>query len=123
MIQVLDESLRATSGFKGTDELIDDRLLHTPFTSDCIRSKKISSAPSYEFDGLVVSESNPTSYSSGIKQWCEAIEKHLPLTLSHSSPMVGQSVAKKENCFIYLFIYTLLLLIIDHKLITAIVLI
>ncbi|KAJ8632521.1 hypothetical protein MRB53_025857 [Persea americana] len=95
-IKVLDESLRATSGFKGTDELIDDKLLHTPFISDCIRSKKISSAPSYEFDGLAVSESNPTSYSSGIKQWCEAIEKHLALTLSHSSPMVR---AASVTCF------------------------
>lgn len=111
MIQVLDECLRAASGFKGTDDLLDDRLLGTPFTSDCIRRKKISSAPSYEFDGLAVSKGNPTSYSSGIKQWCEAIEKHLPLTLSHKSPMVGHCVAKKTSSFI---IYLLILAFIDY---------
>ncbi|XP_077233476.1 ARM repeat superfamily protein isoform X2 [Tasmannia lanceolata] len=95
-IRVLDECLRATSGFKGTDNLLEDKLLDTPFTSDCTRTKKISSAPWYELNGSEVSEGNLTGYSSGVKQWCEAIEKHLPSTLLHKAPMVR---AASVTCF------------------------
>ncbi|XP_062080599.1 uncharacterized protein LOC133785368, partial [Humulus lupulus] len=44
-IKVLDECLRAISRFKGTEDLLDDKLLETPFTSDNIRMKKFSSSP------------------------------------------------------------------------------
>ncbi|KAL2334265.1 hypothetical protein Fmac_015478 [Flemingia macrophylla] len=87
-IKVLDEGLRAVSGFQGTEDLSDDKLMGVPFASDCIRMKKVSSAPSHELeckDDVVV---NFEACDSGIKQWCEAIEKHLPLILCHSSAMV-----------------------------------
>ncbi|XP_017973347.1 PREDICTED: HEAT repeat-containing protein 6 isoform X1 [Theobroma cacao] len=81
-IKVLDECLRAISGFKGTEDLSDEKFLDTPFTSDCIRIKKISSAPSYAPQS--VEDTNP----SGIEQWAETIENHMPLILWHASAMV-----------------------------------
>ncbi|XP_021274684.1 uncharacterized protein LOC110409597 isoform X2 [Herrania umbratica] len=81
-IKVWDECLRAISGFKGTEDLSDEKFLDTPFTSDCIRIKKISSAPSYAPQS--VEDTNP----SGIEQWAETIEKHMPLILWHASAMV-----------------------------------
>ncbi|KAJ1406091.1 hypothetical protein SESBI_25350 [Sesbania bispinosa] len=87
-IKVLDECLRAVSGFQGTEDLSDDKLVDIPFASDYIRVKKVSSAPSYDLeckDDVVV---NSEESDSGIQQWCEAIEKHMPLILSHSSAMV-----------------------------------
>ncbi|KAK7308357.1 hypothetical protein VNO77_41959 [Canavalia gladiata] len=96
-IKVLDECLRVVSGFQGTEDLSDDKLVGIPFTSDCIRMKKVSSAPSYELeckddDDIVSFE----SCESGIQQWCEAIEKHMPLILCHSSAMVR---AASITCF------------------------
>ncbi|PON93043.1 Armadillo-type fold containing protein [Trema orientale] len=88
-IKVLDECLRAISGFKGTEDLLDDKLLETPFTSDYIRMKKVSSAPSYEQE---ISEDTKGEYKadqSGILLWCETLEKHMPLILRHTSAMVG----------------------------------
>nr|KYP46107.1 HEAT repeat-containing protein 6 [Cajanus cajan] len=67
-----------------------------PFASDCIRMKKVSSAPSYELeckDDIVV---NFEACESGIQQWHEAIEKHMPLILCHSSAMVR---AASVTCF------------------------
>ncbi|KAM5571444.1 hypothetical protein ABKV19_011838 [Rosa sericea] len=95
-IRVLDESLRAISGFKGTEDPLDDKLLDAPFTSDCIRMKKVSSAPSYELESLENTRDEPTSCQSGIEQWCEAIEKHMPLILQHTSAMVR---AASVTCF------------------------
>ncbi|XP_058084805.1 uncharacterized protein LOC131232528 isoform X2 [Magnolia sinica] len=95
-VKVLDECLRASSGFKGTDDLLDDKVLDTPFASDCARRAEVSSAPLYVLDGPEVSKGNSVSHSSGIKQWCEAIEKHLPLTLLHTAPMVR---AASVTCF------------------------
>ncbi|XP_042948175.1 HEAT repeat-containing protein 6 isoform X2 [Carya illinoinensis] len=93
-VKLLDECLRALSGFKGTEDLSDDKL--TPFTSDCIRMKKVSSAPSYELDSKEFNNNEPKACHSGIEQWSEAIEKHLPLILRHTSAMVrGASV----TCF------------------------
>lgn len=95
-IKVLDECLRAVSGFQGTEDLSDDKLMDIPFASDCIRMKKVSSAPSYELeckDDVIV---NFEACESGIRQWCEAIEKHMPLILCHSSAMVR---AASITCF------------------------
>ncbi|RRT78942.1 hypothetical protein B296_00024774 [Ensete ventricosum] len=83
---VLDECLRAVSGFKGADDLQDFRLLDIQRISDCTRSKKISSAPSYELDGPVAL--NGDCASCGLEQWNEVIVKHLPESLSHASPIV-----------------------------------
>lgn len=82
----MDECLRALSGFKGTEDLSDDKL--TPFTSDCIRMKKVSSAPSYELGSTELNNDEPKACHSGIEQWSEAIEKHMPLILLHTSAMV-----------------------------------
>ncbi|XP_052210867.1 uncharacterized protein LOC127813768 isoform X2 [Diospyros lotus] len=87
-IKVLDECLRALSGFKGTEDFSDDKLFDTPFTSDYTRTKKISSAPSYGSESQGVSKDGPEACRSGIEQWSEAIEKHMPLALWHSSAMV-----------------------------------
>lgn len=77
------------SGFKGTEDLSDDKLLDGPFTSDSIRTKTISSAPFYGSE-------NPASLSDeanisflGSEHWSEAIVRHMPLILRHSSAMVG----------------------------------
>lgn len=90
-MQVLDECLRAISGFKGTEDLSDDKLFDTPFTSDYSRTKKISSAPSYGSESLAVikDKDEPEAHMLGFEQWSEAIEKHLPLVLSHTSALVG----------------------------------
>ncbi|TKY46266.1 HEAT repeat-containing protein 6 [Spatholobus suberectus] len=95
-IKVLDEGLRAVSGFQGTEDLSDDKLMGIPFASDCIRMKKVSSAPSYELeckDDVIV---NFEACELGIQQWCEAVEKHMPLILCHSSAMVR---AASITCF------------------------
>ncbi|KAF7828083.1 HEAT repeat-containing protein 6 isoform X1 [Senna tora] len=95
-IKVLDECLRAVSGFQGTEDLSDDKLVDIPFASDCIRIKKVSSAPSYEPDTKDHDIVNSQACESGTKQWCEAIEKHMPLILWHSSAMVR---AASFTCF------------------------
>ncbi|THG16203.1 hypothetical protein TEA_002765 [Camellia sinensis var. sinensis] len=95
-IKVLDECLRAISGFKGTEDLFDDKLFDTPFTSDYTRIKKISSAPSYGSESLAVTKDEPEGYRLGSEQWSEAIEKHMPLVLQHSSAMVR---AASVTCF------------------------
>lgn len=76
------------SGFQGTEDLSDDKLVDVPFMSDCIRMKKVSSAPSYELECKDDDVVNSEEYESGIQQWCEAIEKHMPVILCHSSAMV-----------------------------------
>ncbi|MCL7044928.1 hypothetical protein MKW94_005147 [Papaver nudicaule] len=95
-VKVLDECLRAISGFRGTEDLLDDRSLDTPFTSDSTRAKKISSAPSHGLDGADISKGDHLADSTGNEQWSEAIEKHLPLILRHRSPMVR---AASVTCF------------------------
>lgn len=94
-IKVLDECLRAVSGFQGTEDLSDDKMVD-PFTSDCIRMKKVSSAPSYELECRDHEVVNSEECESGITQWCEAMEKHMPLILCHSSAMVR---AASVTCF------------------------
>ncbi|XP_057430059.1 uncharacterized protein LOC130723121 isoform X2 [Lotus japonicus] len=95
-IKVLDECLRAVSGFQGTEDLSDDKLVDIPFASDFIRMKKVSSAPSYELEYREDDVINSEECKSGIQQWCEAIEKHMPLILCHSSALVR---AASVTCF------------------------
>ncbi|XP_044485404.1 HEAT repeat-containing protein 6 isoform X2 [Mangifera indica] len=95
-IKVLDECLRAISGFKGTEDLLDDKLLDTPFTSDCIRTKKISSAPLYEQGSPEDTREEAKASHSGSEQWSETIEKHMPLILQHTSAMVRTATV---TCF------------------------
>jgi hypothetical protein len=104
IFKVLDECLRAVSGFQGTEDLSDDKMMDVPFTSDCIRMKKVSSAPSYELECKDHDVVNSEECESGIKQWCEAMEKHMPLILDHSSALV--------QIFIFLFLYCYLLVLI-----------
>ncbi|KAK1273182.1 hypothetical protein QJS04_geneDACA013201 [Acorus gramineus] len=90
-IKVLDEALRAASGFRGTEEFLDDRLLDIKLLSGCTKDKKISSAPSYGFDGP-----HNTGETDGSKQWSEALSKHLSFMLSHKSSTVR---AATVTCF------------------------
>ncbi|KAK6935637.1 protein of unknown function DUF4042 [Dillenia turbinata] len=92
-IKVLDGCLRGISGFKGTEDLLDEKLFDTPFTSDCLRMKKISSAPSYGLRCPGFSRNGLEEHISGNEQWCEAIEKHMSLTFCHSSSMVRAASA------------------------------
>nr|GEU72704.1 hypothetical protein [Tanacetum cinerariifolium] len=95
-IKLLDECLRAISGFKGTEDLSDDKLLSSPFTHDYIKVKTISSAPSYGLESeSVASDDHPASVS-GCQQWCEALEKQLSSTLFHKAAMVR---AASITCF------------------------
>ncbi|RYR63812.1 hypothetical protein Ahy_A04g021566 isoform A [Arachis hypogaea] len=87
-IKVLDECLRALSGFQGTEDLSDDKLADIPFASDFIRGKKVSSAPLYESEGKDDDVVNSEASECGIHEWCEAIEKHMPCILCHSSSLV-----------------------------------
>ncbi|XP_010436900.1 PREDICTED: HEAT repeat-containing protein 6 isoform X2 [Camelina sativa] len=90
-IKVLDGCLRAISGFKGTEDLQYDRLMDTPFTSDCIRSIRISSAPSYGFENA-----QEPIFQAGCEQWSEAIRKHIVLVLHHGSSVVRSTTV---TCF------------------------
>ena len=89
--QLLDECLRAICGFKGTEDLSDDKLLSSPFTYDYIKVKMISSAPSYGLESQVVASDDHPARATGSEQWCEAIEKQLASTLPHNSALVGYS--------------------------------
>ncbi|XP_070018456.1 uncharacterized protein [Nicotiana sylvestris] len=94
-IKVLDECLRAISGFKGTEDLSSDISLDSPFTSDYVKLKTISSAPSYGPHDCAVNNDGAEKLS-GSEQWLEAIVRHLPLISQHSSPMVR---AASVTCF------------------------
>ncbi|KAK2981971.1 hypothetical protein RJ640_019191 [Escallonia rubra] len=113
-IKVLDECLRAISGFEGTEDL-DDKLLDGPFTSDYVKMKTISSAPAYGSRTLSGTEVEPETRQSMNEQWSEVIEKHMPLILRHTSPMVRSasvtcfagltssaffSLSREKQCFI-----------------------
>ncbi|XP_021667180.2 uncharacterized protein LOC110655247 isoform X3 [Hevea brasiliensis] len=87
-VKVLDECLRAISGFKGTEDLLDDKLLDTSFVSDCIRMKKVSSAPSYEPESAEDTNGEPKKFELGIEHWSITIKNHIPLIMWHSSAMV-----------------------------------
>jgi hypothetical protein len=53
-----------------------------------VRMKKVSSAPSYEPESAEDTKDEQKTYHSGSEHWSEAIEKHIPMTLRHTSPMV-----------------------------------
>ncbi|XP_021763705.1 uncharacterized protein LOC110728369 [Chenopodium quinoa] len=91
-VKVLDECLRAVSGFKGTEDLFGERLAETPFVSDFVRDKKISSAPSYDLKNVGPFRDN----LSGNSEWSEAIEKHISVSICHVSGMVR---AASITCF------------------------
>lgn len=82
----MDECLRAASGYKGADDLLECRLADIQLIPDSTRRKMISSVPSYELEET--SSGCSGDCSSGINQWGEVIEKHLHLALLHRSPMV-----------------------------------
>ncbi|KAK9742008.1 hypothetical protein RND81_03G142900 [Saponaria officinalis] len=91
-VKVLDECLRAISGFKGTEDLFGDRLMESPFALECVRDKKISSAPLYGSDGAGVSINN----LSGTTEWSEALEEHIAISIHHASGIVR---AASITCF------------------------
>ncbi|KAF8114014.1 hypothetical protein N665_0043s0084 [Sinapis alba] len=93
-IKVLDGCLRAISGFKGSEDLHYDRIMDTPFTSDCIRSIRISSAPSYGFENPEFGQE--PLFQAGCFQWSEAIRKHIVLVLHNGSAVVRSTVV---TCF------------------------
>lgn len=97
LFQVLDECLRAISGFKGTEDLFDDKLLDTPFTSDLIKTKKVSSAPLYEHESPQDLKKETEAFVLGREQWLETTEKHMPFILWHTSAMVGYTTLPKNN--------------------------
>lgn len=89
-LQVLDECLRAISGFKGMEDLWNDKVLDSPFTSDCVKIKTISSAPSYVSERPSVIIEEPETHRSGSRLWCITIDSHMSLILQHTSAMVGE---------------------------------
>ncbi|KAL3499129.1 hypothetical protein ACH5RR_041861, partial [Cinchona calisaya] len=95
-IKVLDECLRAISGFKGTEDLSDDKFLDGPFTSDYIKMKTISSAPFHGSESPAAPRDEVNMPTLGSEQWSEAIVNHMPLILQHSSAMVR---AASVTCF------------------------
>lgn len=88
-VQVLDECLRAVSGFKGTEDLSDDKFLLGPFASDCIKTKTVSSAPFHGFEDPSTSKEEVEICLLGVEQWSETIFKHMPCILRHPSATVG----------------------------------
>ncbi|KAG8381701.1 hypothetical protein BUALT_Bualt05G0000100 [Buddleja alternifolia] len=94
-IEVLDECLRAISGFKGTEDISNDKYIDSPFTSDYVKTKAISSAPLYSLE-------SPTSPSDQSKMllasecWFETTIKHMPIIDKHPSAMVR---AASVTCF------------------------
>lgn len=85
----MDECLRAISGFKGTEDLSNDKFLNSPFTSDYVKTKAISSAPSYSLDSLVSAKDESCLIAS--ERWLEATIKHMPIIIEHSSAMVSHT--------------------------------
>ncbi|XP_051138012.1 uncharacterized protein LOC127256192 isoform X2 [Andrographis paniculata] len=93
-IKVLDECLRAISGFKGTEDLSNNEFLDSPFTADHVKMKTISSAPSFESLSSTDCESKKCRLES--EPWFEATVKHMPIIIKHSSAMVR---AAAMTCF------------------------
>ncbi|CAA2966828.1 HEAT repeat-containing 6 isoform X1 [Olea europaea subsp. europaea] len=95
-IKVLDECLRAISGFKGTEDLSSDKLLDSPFTSDYVKTKAVSSAPVYGLESPASTEDESKMCVLASERWSEAIVKHMPMIIQHSSAMVR---AASITCF------------------------
>ncbi|KAL2653169.1 hypothetical protein R1flu_021297 [Riccia fluitans] len=73
-------SLRAVSGYKGTDESLDDGLYQNPSPFNLPKAVRL-----LHLSDVVQSE---IDRRAGVKLWLEALGKHFPSTLSHSAPMV-----------------------------------
>ncbi|KAL1823511.1 hypothetical protein ACET3Z_010289 [Daucus carota] len=95
-VKVLDECLRAITGFKGMEDLSDDKLLDSPFTSDCVKIKTVSSAPLYGSGSQAVTIEELQMPSAGSTQWCVSIDSYMPLILLHSSYLVRTAAV---TCF------------------------
>ncbi|KAI3460726.1 hypothetical protein Pfo_017389 [Paulownia fortunei] len=95
-IKVLDECLRAISGFKGTEDLSNDKFLDSPFTSDYVKTKAISSAPSYSLESPASTKDESKICLLASERWFEATIKHMPIIIKHSSSMVR---AASVTCF------------------------
>ncbi|XP_057781200.1 uncharacterized protein LOC130999628 isoform X4 [Salvia miltiorrhiza] len=95
-VKVLDECLRAISGFKGTEDLSTDKSLDSPFTSDYEKTKAISSAPSYSLETHVSTIDGSKTCILASERWLEATIKHMPFIINHSSAMVR---AASVTCF------------------------
>lgn len=91
-VKVLDEYLRAVSGFKGTDDLLDDgppTVLPRPIRS-------LPTLSTYEVKGSEGCLKEDPGKASGSSQWVEALERYLSPTLVHYAPMVR---AAALTCF------------------------
>ncbi|GER28444.1 ARM repeat superfamily protein [Striga asiatica] len=86
-VKVLDECLRAISGFKGIEDPSNDKVLDSPFTSDYMKTTTISSAPSYNLKIPTSTDDETKAYTLASERWSEAINKHMPLIIKHSSAM------------------------------------
>ncbi|KAL8047011.1 hypothetical protein ABFX02_08G210700 [Erythranthe guttata] len=93
-VKVLDECLRAISGFKGTEDLSNDKFLDSPFTSGYVKTKAISSAPSYSLESPASVKDDSCLLAS--QRWVEATIKHMPIIIKHSSATVR---AASVTCF------------------------
>ncbi|KAJ4774736.1 HEAT repeat-containing protein 6 [Rhynchospora pubera] len=98
VVKVMDECLRAASGFQGTDDRLEFRLMDIQQVSDKTRKKRVSSAPCFELQqGLDTSNSQPDVDNFFVViLWNEAIERHMPVALCHSAPSVK---AASVTCF------------------------
>ncbi|KAJ7526085.1 hypothetical protein O6H91_17G080600 [Diphasiastrum complanatum] len=84
-LKLLDEFLRAMSGFQGTDETANDIPLHPPSPSELPVPLKILPSSSIIQEGT----RKEVSYEvRGSMHWMEALKKHLPEALVSFSPMV-----------------------------------
>lgn len=96
-VKVLDEYLRAVSGFKGTDDLLDDGPPNPFFIS--VLPRPIRSLPTlstYEVQCSEGCQKDDPGKASGTSQWVEALERYLSPTLVHYAPMVR---AAALTCF------------------------
>uniref|UniRef100_A0A0E0EHY5 DUF4042 domain-containing protein n=1 Tax=Oryza meridionalis TaxID=40149 RepID=A0A0E0EHY5_9ORYZ len=87
-IKVIDECLRVSSGFKGTDDLKEYRLQDIQQISDCTINKTIKSAPHFETDVPGPSQNFTLDITLGTNRWIEVIDRLLPQGLSHGSATV-----------------------------------
>ncbi|KAL8109553.1 uncharacterized protein LOC141672065 isoform X2 [Apium graveolens] len=95
-VKVLDECLRAITGFKGMEDLSDDKLLDRPFASDLVKIKTVSSAPLYGSGSQAVTTEESQTPSAGSMQWCISIDSHMTSVLLHTSHMVRSAAV---TCF------------------------
>ncbi|CAM6087115.1 unnamed protein product [Calypogeia fissa] len=89
-IKLLDEFLRATCGYQGTDESFDEGFLQAPSPFLVPKPTKLlvatgSSPGKYVFETF---QSEQIDSRTAVSFWMEALNKHLPPTLTHPAPMV-----------------------------------